>query len=146
MAEDLTMFGWYWSQRHLLTLALTHSSLTNETGAANNQRLEFLGDAVLDLLVADRLMQLHPDWEEGKLSIERARLVSEAALAAVARNHGIGPMLRVGRGSERNGDRSRSSVLADAVEAIVGAAFQDGGLIGAAEVAGYLDILPVEGK
>lgn len=135
-------FNWWWRRRELLALALTHSSLSNETGAESNQRLEFLGDAVLDLLLADRLMRLHPDWDEGRLSIERSRRVSEAALAAVARNHGIGAMLRVGRGSERNGDRDRPSVLADAVEAIIGAAFQDGGLVGAGEVAGDLGIMP----
>lgn len=116
----------------LLIQALTHTSATNETGQPSNERLEFLGDAVLDLVVAQWLYSAFPDASEGTLSKLRARVVNEAALAARARAIGLGPHLVLGRGEDRDGGREKDMVLADALEAVLGAAYLDAGLTAAA--------------
>jgi len=110
--------------------ALTHSSFANEQRArrADNQRLEFLGDAVLGLLVGELLMNRLPSAKEGELSLLRSLLVNTEALAAWARAVDLGPALRLGRGADAAGDRQQDSVLADAVEALVGAVYLDRGL------------------
>jgi ribonuclease-3 len=110
--------------------ALTHSSLGNERPApvADNQRLEFLGDAVLSLCASEMLMAQFGDVDEGELTVMRASLVNTVALAAAARELDLGPLLHLGRGAEAAGARERNSVLADAVEAILGAVFLDCGL------------------
>jgi len=108
----------------LLRLALTHRSWAYEHGGApHNERLEFLGDAILGQAVTVRLFVDHPDLSEGDLSRRRAALVSSAALAEVARRIGVGEHVRLGVGEERSGGRDKESILADAVEAIIGAVF-----------------------
>jgi ribonuclease-3 len=111
-----------------LTRALTHPSYAVEHPdvGGNNQRLEYLGDAVVDLAVGDWLYHEHPDWPEGELTKARAALVCEASLAAAARRLGIGDALFLGHGEEATGGRERPSNLADAFEAIIGAVFLAG--------------------
>jgi ribonuclease-3 len=108
----------------LMEAALTHRS----AGGAHNERLEFLGDAVLNCLVADLLYRLYPDADEGELSRLRASLVSGDALAQVAAVTGLGEELRLGAGELRSGGFRRRSILADALEALIGAVFLDGGM------------------
>ncbi|MFO0617802.1 MAG: ribonuclease III [Polyangiaceae bacterium] len=115
--------------------ALTHPSHANEQGAsadvdADYNRLEFLGDAVLALLVSEELMRRYPDAREGELSQLRAHVVSTEPLAAFARSIDLGPRLRLGRGAAASKERERDAVLADAVEALVGALYLERGLEG----------------
>jgi ribonuclease-3 len=115
----------------LLQLALTHSSYPCEHRLApgdDNQRLEFLGDAVLELLISDYLYRTYPHYTEGELTKLRAAVVCEPALASVAREIGLGGYLLMGRGEERSGGRTRPSILADALEALLGAVYLDRGL------------------
>lgn len=108
----------------LLELALTHRSYAYENGGvANNERLEFLGDSILGQAVTVMLYTENPDLDEGDLAKRRASLVSSVALAEVARTIGLGAHLRLGRGEELTGGREKSSILADAVEAVLGAAY-----------------------
>lgn len=108
----------------LAQLALTHSSYANEVGdGESNERLEFLGDAVLDLALADILYRRYPDRDEGELSKIRAVVVSRPVLAQAARGLGLGALLRLGKGEEGAGGRDRPSILAAALEALLGAVF-----------------------
>jgi len=108
----------------LLTLALTHRSWAYEHDSApHNERLEFLGDAILGQAVTVKLYAEHPELSEGDLSRRRAALVSSAALAEVARRIGVGEHVRLGIGEERSGGRDKESILADATEAIIGAVY-----------------------
>jgi ribonuclease-3 len=118
------------SDPELLGEALTHRSYHNEhpEERAHNERLEFLGDAVLGMIVADALMRLAPDASEGQLTQRRAALVNEPTLARIALELGLGEALRLGRGEEKNNGREKPSILADAVEAVVGAVYLDGGI------------------
>ncbi len=117
----------------LLELALTHRSWCAEhPGSSSNQRLEFLGDAVLGLVVAQRLYSRFAEWSEGDLAKTRASLVDSATLAAAGRSIGLGDLLRLGRGEAASGGRDKSSILADAMEAVIGAVYLDGG-VGAAD-------------
>jgi len=114
----------------LLDQALTHRSYVNETRSGqprDNERFEFLGDAILDLAVSEALMEWFPSAREGELSKLRARMVSEVALARVAVRVGLGDALRLGRGEELSGGRSKASLLADAFEALIAAIYMDGG-------------------
>ncbi|MET0992526.1 MAG: ribonuclease III [Lacisediminihabitans sp.] len=112
----------------LLELALTHRSYAYEHGGAgHNERLEFLGDSILGQAVTVMLYRNNPDLDEGDLAKRRASLVSSVALAEVARGIGLGRHLRLGRGEELTGGRDKSSILADTVEAIIGAAYLDAG-------------------
>jgi ribonuclease-3 len=111
--------------------ALTHRSYVNEhpgEGLEDNERLEFLGDAVIDLAVSHRLMERVPEATEGELSKMRAAVVDEPGLAALARAVDLGPLLRLGRGEELTGGRDKPSLLADAMEAVVAAVYLEGGL------------------
>jgi ribonuclease-3 len=114
----------------LLRRALTHRSFVNEarTDAEDNERLEFLGDAVLDLAVSEALMARFPEADEGQLSRMRAWLVSEVALARVAVRIGLGPAMALGRGEALSGGREKASLLADAFEAVVAALYLDAGM------------------
>jgi len=118
--------------RPLALAALTHKSFVNEhrgeDGLVDNERLEFLGDAVIDLGVSHRLMERFPDASEGDLSKMRAAVVDEAGLASMARTLDLGPLLRLGRGEERTGGREKASLLADALEAVVAALYLGGGM------------------
>ena len=111
--------------------ALTHKSYVNErrvSGQNHNERLEFLGDAVLSLIVSDYLATRYPELSEGALSQLKARLVSEAPLANAARRVDLGARLRLGRGEELSKGREKPSLLADALEAVIAAIYLDGGL------------------
>lgn len=113
----------------LLVLALTHRSFAYENGGLpTNERLEFLGDAVLGLCITDALYTTHPDYTEGQLAKLRASIVNMNALAGVARGIGLGELLRLGKGEERTDGRNKASLLADAVEALIGAVYSQHGL------------------
>ena len=119
--------------------ALTHPSYANEMRSkVHNQRLEFLGDAVLELCSSELLFVEFPDADEGELTRRRAQLVNADALAEFARYAGVDTALRLGRGAEANGLRQSKNVLADAVEALIAAAYLDGGLPAAREACGHL--------
>jgi ribonuclease-3 len=126
--------GHAFARPELLLRALTHRSLAQETvqriggGLGDNERLEFLGDAVLGLVVAEALFAAHPEWSEGELTRVRAQLVSRQHMAAVAGGIGLGNYLRLSRGEERGGLRQKATVLSNAMEAVIGAVFLDGGL------------------
>jgi len=109
-------------------LALTHRSWCAEHGdAPSNERLEFLGDAVLGLSITDSLFNDNPDTAEGDLAKARAEIVSAPVLASIARAIGLGPLLRLGKGEELSGGREKDSILADAMEAVIAAVYLDGG-------------------
>jgi ribonuclease-3 len=122
----------------LLVCALTHRSLANQQlmergldaprNGSDNERLEFLGDAVLGLVVGEALFLLHPEWNEGELTRVRAQLVSRQHMAEVATAIGLGDHLRLSRGEDRTGLRRKSTVLSNTMEAVIGALFLDGGL------------------
>ena len=122
----------------LLARALTHRSYAYENGGLpTNERLEFLGDSVLCLVVTDTLFRTHPDLPEGQLAKLRASVVNMRALAGVARGigpDGLGAYLHLGRGEESTGGRNKSSILADALEALLGAVYLDGGFAMAEKV------------
>jgi ribonuclease III len=122
-------FGYQFRDEKLLRLALTHPSVAHESGmaTAHNQRLEFLGDAVLGLVLTQKLYEEFPAFEEGPLTKARAKLVNRQALAGRARSLRLGDHLILSRGEETSGGRDRSSALADAYEALLGAIFLDGG-------------------
>jgi ribonuclease-3 len=123
--------GVVFQARRTALAALTHRSFVNEhpdQGHEDNERLEFLGDAIIDLAVSHRLMERFPAASEGELSKMRAAVVDEAGLAALARAFEIGPLLRLGRGEELTGGREKPSLLADAMEAVVAAVYLEGGL------------------
>jgi ribonuclease-3 len=112
----------------LLELALTHRSYAYEHGGLpTNERLEFLGDAVLGVIITEALYTRHPELPEGQLAKLRAAIVNSRALASLARELGIGAYLKLGRGEEISGGRDKSSILADAVEAVIGAFYLDRG-------------------
>lgn len=120
----------------MLVEALTHKSYLNEAGGsgeADNERLEFLGDAVLDLVVSEYLVHAFPDAAEGELSKLRSRLVSGKTLSRVAKRVGLGDLLRLGRGETKTQGRSKPSILADALEAVLAAVYLDGGPEAAAQ-------------
>ena len=122
--------GHVFRQPARLAAALTHRSYSAEAGrpeGVENQRLEFLGDAVLGLVAAEWLVAHHADWREGTLTKVRSRLTNAAALARVARRLGLGEFLRLGRGEEQSGGREKTALLADALEAVLGALWLDGG-------------------
>jgi len=110
--------------RDLLQHALTHRSYAYEHGGLpTNERLEFLGDAVLGVIVTDTIYRRYPDWSEGQLAKLRSAVVSAQALAPLARQLGVGDDLLLGRGEEGSGGRDKSSILADTLEALIGAIF-----------------------
>lgn len=112
----------------LLSLALTHRSFAYENGGiAHNERLEFLGDSILGQAVTVHLFTMHPDLDEGSLAKRRASVVSTVALAEVARGIGLGSHVRLGRGEDQTGGRDKDSILADTMEAVIGAAFLSAG-------------------
>ncbi len=119
----------------LLERALTHRSYAYEHGGLpTNERLEFLGDAVLGLVVTEALFRRHPDLSEGQLAKLRAAVVNMRALAEVGRALGLGEFVRLGRGEESTGGRDKSSILADTVEALIGAVYLHGGFPAATEL------------
>lgn len=131
-----TALGHEFLRPDLLACALTHRSLAHElaqadtshTSISDNERLEFLGDAVLNLVVAEALFALHPEWREGELTRVRSGLVSREHMAQVAESVDLGRHLRLSRGEEHSGLRRRSTVLSNTMEAVMGALFLDAGL------------------
>jgi ribonuclease-3 len=120
----------------LLELALTHRSYAYENGGLpTNERLEFLGDSVLGVVVTETLYRTHPDLSEGRLAKLRAACVNARALAEVARTIGLGEHVRLGKGEEATGGRAKASILSDTVEAVIGAIFLSGGDDGFANAA-----------
>jgi ribonuclease-3 len=129
-------------------MALTHKSWLNERqdeSRSDNERLEFLGDAVIALVVSDLLMRRFPAQPEGELSKKRAALVNEGGLARVAELLALGQWIFLGRGEEQAGGRQKRSILADALEALVGAVFKDGGFEAAYKVTERLFAQSLEG-
>lgn len=122
--------GYFFRDVRLLRLALTHPSIAHEQGSPvqTNQRLEFLGDAVLQLLLTRELYDRYPDLGEGSLTKARARLVNRRSLAEHGRELGLGQYLLLSRGEDMHGGRDRPSALADTFEAVLGSIFLDGGL------------------
>ncbi|HTB95853.1 MAG TPA: ribonuclease III [Terracidiphilus sp.] len=130
--------GHRFARQELLVRALTHRSLANQRAMENapgdaepsgdNERLEFLGDAVLGLVVGESLFKSHPEWSEGELTRVRAQLVSRQHMAEVAALVHLGDHLRLSRGEDRSGLRLKSTVLSNTMEAVIGALFLDGGL------------------
>lgn len=135
MIRDLEVsLGYHFHNITILENALTHSSYANERwrdSLASNERLEFLGDSVLGMVTAEHLYKLFPDRSEGELTRIRADLVCETSLAKVARKLNLGDHLLLGHGEEQGGGRNRSSILADAVESVLAAAYLDGGFAAA---------------
>jgi ribonuclease III len=120
--------GYTFANKDLLLEALMHTTYVNEhkeLGLKDNQRLEFLGDTVINSIITARLFVLFPDEKEGPLTKKRAELISEGALSKIARYLGIGKFLYLGKGEEMDGGRKKPSLIADAYEAIVGAIFLD---------------------
>ena len=132
MIKDLeAAIGYRFDNITLLQNALTHSSYANEhwhNSLKSNERLEFLGDSVLGMVVAEHLYKNFPDRPEGELSRMRADMVCEQALCQVANRLGLGQHLLLGHGEEQTGGRTRASILADAVESVIAASFLDGGM------------------
>ena len=125
-----SIIGHSFREPRLLTEALTHGSVSYESqrSGIDNQRLEFLGDAVLQLALSHELFVQLPEADEGRLTKTRAHVVSTKSLAALSRRMGLGQFLVMGRGEEANGGRDRDSSLADALEAVIGAIYLDAGL------------------
>ena len=126
----LDTIGYRFSDVSLLNNALTHSSYSNDLGldySKNNERLEFLGDAVLELASSRFIFEEHPDMPEGEMTTLRASLVCEQSLADAARLIGLENEVILGHGEEKTGGRSRDSILSDAFEALIGAIYLDGG-------------------
>ncbi|MFB3925726.1 MAG: ribonuclease III [Syntrophales bacterium] len=124
------ILSYTFKQIELLDRALTHRSFINENQSLDlqdNERLEFLGDAVLDLCISDILMREFPDYTEGHLSKMRASIVNEQHLAELARQFGIGDFLLLGKGEELSGGRSKNSILSNAFEAVIAAIYLDNG-------------------
>ena len=142
LSELETVLGHGFTSPGLLVRALTHRSLAKERAASeqgpggletaaetgDNERLEFLGDAVLGLVVAEALFEAHPEWQEGELTRVRSQLVNRKHVAEVAVAIGLGNHLRLSRGEDRGGLRQKSTVLSNSMEAVMGALFLDGGL------------------
>jgi ribonuclease-3 len=139
LASVETAIGYSFVNREWLVRAMTHSSHRGEAGLervpeADNEQLEFLGDAVLGLIVSEHLFLACPDFDEGRLSNVKSRLVNRAHLADVARSLDIGNNLLMGRGEALSGGREKASLLANALEALLGAIYLDGGLDGVRQV------------
>ncbi len=125
-----TKLNYKFNNISLLKNALIHSSYANEVrgNTHSNERLEFLGDSVLSVIVADHLYHKYPNMPEGELTKLRASLVCEKSLCALSRELSIGEFLMLGRGEDKNGGRERDSILADAFEAVLAAIYLDGGM------------------
>lgn len=137
LTELEAALGHAFASPELLACALTHRSLANQQfqasgsesiAATDNERLEFLGDAVLGLVVAEALFLSHPEWQEGELTRVRAQLVSRQHMAKVAKEISLGDHVRLSRGEDRSGLRRKTTVLSNTMEAVIGAVFLDGGL------------------
>ncbi|MCH7899295.1 MAG: ribonuclease III [Acidobacteria bacterium] len=127
--------GYTFENPGLLRLALTHRSVSSDDPSRNdNERLEFLGDAVLQLVITDLLYESYPHLAEGQMAKVRAAVVSGPALAEIARSIDLGAHIELAQGEERTGGRGKDSILADAVEAILGSVYLDSGIDSAGEI------------
>lgn len=136
MEEFQERIGYRFQNRHLLTQALSHSSYANErhmSRLSNNERPEFLGDAVLELVTSEFLYEKYPTYPEGELTRLRASIVCEQTLAFCTRELELGKYLLLGRGEDLTGGRERKSILSDAMEAVIGGIYLDGGFASAKE-------------
>ena len=141
--------GYHFNDRRLLEHALCHSSYANERHwdrLQNNERLEFLGDAVLELATSEFLYQNYPTMPEGEATRTRASIVCEQTLALCARDLGLGEWLRLGKGEELTGGRDRDSITSDAMEALLGAIYLDGGFANAKEFVHHFILNDIEHK
>ncbi len=137
MKELQKKLGYAFKNPSLLSEALNHSSYANEhraQGIQSNERLEFLGDSVLGFVTAEFLFELHQDLPEGDLTRQRAALVCEQSLHEVAKELHLGKYLKLGKGEDAGGGRTRASILADATEAVFAAVYLDGGIKAAADL------------
>ena len=131
--------GYVFAGPELLSLSLTHRSVSaDDPTRHDNERLEFLGDAVLQLVITDRLYRDYPGLAEGQMAKIRAALVSRPTLADVARTIDLGRHIEMAQAEERSGGRDKDSILADAMEAVIGAVYLDGGIEKASELIGRL--------
>jgi len=128
LEDAQTLLGHRFAQPELLAQALTHRSAAGARGVGSNERLEFIGDRVLGLIVAEWLIERFPKEQEGKLGLRLAALVSKPALAAIAEANGLSALLNVARGEVKRGVAGQATVLADALEAMLGALYLDAGL------------------
>ncbi|MGI6106739.1 MAG: ribonuclease III [Lachnospiraceae bacterium] len=145
------VIGYHFRDPELLRLALTHSSWAHEHGAAgvlprDNERLEFLGDAVLELACSDYLYSHHEKYPEGELTKLRASIVCEPTLALCAEDISLGSYLRLGKGEDATGGRTRPSITSDAFEALIGAIYLDGGFADAKEFISRYVLNDLDGK
>ena len=145
MRELMKRLGYRITREELLETALTTPALGAEKHIPDYQRLEFLGDAVLELAVSRHLYDRYPDRKEGQLTFARARLVREETLAQAARNIGLAPYLRLTAGMEKEGARDNASILCDVAEAVIAAVYLDGGLSEAFALVGRLLQGPLSG-
>ena len=133
------LLGYSFNNQALLLQALTHRSYVNENEAEhfrNNESLEFLGDSVLGFLISSRIFQQHPELTEGELSKIKAYLVSAANLVRLAESIHLGDFIRISRGEEKTGGRTKRAIIVDAFEAIIGALYLDGGVAAASDFVG----------
>jgi ribonuclease-3 len=128
MTEVEQKIGYQFRKKILLQTALTHSSYANENKKESNERLEFLGDSVLSILVSDYIFHHMPHVDEGELTRVRAALVCEQSLAGLAKKIELGSLLMLGKGEEQTGGRTRASIVSDAFEAVLAAIYLDGGM------------------
>ena len=149
LAEVEKCIGYVFTNKDLLRQALTHSSFANEkrlNKLSNNERLEFLGDAVLEVTSSDFLFHQYKDMPEGDLTKLRASVVCEPTLALCARELELGTYLYLGKGEDATGGRERDSILSDALEAVIGAIYEDGGFASAKEFIGKYILADIEHK
>jgi ribonuclease-3 len=135
-SEVENRIGYRFADRRLLITALSHPSAVADQEGGGNERMEFVGDAVIDLAVAHMLYRHHPDRDEGWLTQMRSRLVDEECLASKAREIGLGDFIILGKGEDKAGGREKPSILAGTYEALLGAVFIDGGYDACAQIIG----------
>ena len=149
MKQFETLIGYQYKDKSLLTLALTHSSYANEKNhgkLANNERLEFLGDAVLELVSSEFIFETYKEMPEGKMTKLRASIVCEPTLALCAKEMHLGKYLLLGKGEDGTGGRERDSILSDAMEAVIGSIYLDGGFTNAKEFVHRFVLTDIENK
>ncbi|ROR22365.1 ribonuclease-3 [Mobilisporobacter senegalensis] len=143
------IIGYHFNEKMLLKQAFTHSSYSNErklNKLANNERLEFLGDAVLELVTSEFIFNDYPDMKEGDMTKLRASIVCEPTLSLCAKDIELGEYLLLGKGEDLTGGRERNSILSDALEALIGAIYLDGGFTNAKEFISKFILSDIDNK
>lgn len=128
LKEIENLIGYKFKNPSLLFEALTHSSYANEHAVSSNERMEFLGDIIIGFIVSDHLYNLEPELNEAEMSKIRAEIISKKTLSIFSRTLGLGQFLLLGKGEELSGGNNKDSILADALEALTGAIYLDGGI------------------